>query len=61
MIQDESYTSMTCGNCGIRNKQLGGNETFYCEKCNFETHRDINGARNILLKYMNIFPFHFNS
>jgi IS605 OrfB family transposase len=57
IVQDESYTSMTCGNCGVKNKQLGGNETFYCDKCKYETHRDVNGARNIMLKYLNIFPF----
>ena len=50
-------------NCGFvfevpENKQLGGSETFYCENCKYDTHRDVNGARNILLKYMNIFPFH---
>ena len=43
--------------CGERNKQLGGNETFYCKKCEYETHRDVNVTRNILLKYFNIFHF----
>jgi transposase len=57
IIQDESHTSMACGKCGKKNKTLGGNETFYCQNCNYETHRDINGVRNILLKYLNVFPF----
>lgn len=57
IIQDESYTSQTCGKCGIKNKQLGSKETFNCNSCDYETHRDINGARNILLKTLKMFPF----
>lgn len=57
IVQDERYTSMTCGQCGMKNKQLGGSETFSCNNCNYKTHRDINGARNILLKYLEQFPF----
>ena len=56
-IQDESYTSKTCGMCGILNNKLGSSETFICSKCGYETHRDVNGARNILLKSFGLFPF----
>ena len=50
IIQNESYTSQTCGRCGYRNKNLGSSLTYECPKCQYETHRDVNGARNILLK-----------
>jgi putative transposase len=57
VVQDEAYTSKTCGMCGTRNNKLGSNETFICENCTFETHRDVNGARNILLKSLKMHPF----
>ncbi len=57
IVQDESYTSMTCGKCGTRNSTLGASETFLCKTCGYATHRDINGARNILLKALGCFPF----
>ncbi len=47
---DESYTSKTCGGCGEINKNLGGKKEFECSKCRINIDRDINGARNILLK-----------
>ncbi len=49
IIVDESYTSKTCGNCGVLNYNLGSSETFEC-KCGFCVDRDVNGARNILIK-----------
>ena len=48
----EEYTSKTCGNCGHLNEKLGGNKKFHCGKCKKTFDRDINGARNILLKYL---------
>ena len=57
IIQNESYTSQTCGRCGYRNKNLGSSLTYECPKCNYETHRDVNGARNILLKSLDLFTF----
>lgn len=46
---NESYTSKTCGNCGTEN-QIGGKEVWTCKHCGCVHDRDINGARNILLK-----------
>ena len=57
VIQNEAYTSKKCGRCGQLNRSLGASETFICKSCDFETHRDINGARNILLKSLGMFPF----
>lgn len=47
----EEYTSKTCGNCGTEN-QIGGKEVWTCKHCGCVHDRDINGARNILLKQM---------
>jgi IS605 OrfB family transposase len=47
---DESYTSKTCGKCSEIKENLCGNKIFECEKCNLTIDRDINGARNILIK-----------
>ncbi|MES9879329.1 MAG: zinc ribbon domain-containing protein [Sedimenticola sp.] len=57
IIQDERFTSMTCGKCGTRNTTLASSETFMCKVCDYGTHHDINGARNILLKALGCFPF----
>lgn len=49
MEVDESYTSKTCGSCGNLNNSLGSSKVFKC-KCGFCTDRDVNGARNIMIK-----------
>jgi len=51
-IVTEEYTSKTCGNCGIIKQNLGGNKIFRCSSCKYESDRDFNGARNILIKYL---------
>ena len=52
IITSEEYTSKTCGKCGTLNQTLGGSKTFNCNKCNVTIDRDMNGARNILIKYL---------
>lgn len=49
----EAYTSQTCGNCGFLKKNLGNADVYNCDSCNLKIGRDINGARNILLKSLN--------
>lgn len=49
-ICTEEYTSKTCTNCGNVKHNLGSNEIYDCTKCGLEIERDINGARNILIK-----------
>jgi len=51
-ILSEAYTTKTCGKCGILNNNIGSNKVFNCanESCNLIIDRDINGARNILLR-----------
>ena len=54
-LVDESYTSATCGICGKlkRRGELGSNKTYRCNGvsgCGIVIDRDVNGARNILIK-----------
>ena len=44
----EEYTSKTCTNCGIQSENYKNREK-NC-KCGYKIKRDINGARNILIK-----------
>ena len=52
LLVDEHYTSKTCGNCGNIDDNLGSKKVYKCSKCNAEIDRDINGARNILIKIL---------
>jgi len=51
-IVTEEFTSKTCGACGKLNDKLGSKKDFNCSSCDFKADRDINGARNILLKFL---------
>lgn len=51
IIVNESYTTKTCGNCGSV-REMGGNKKYNCSSCGCSMDRDINGSRNILLRYM---------
>ena len=59
VVQDEKFTSQTCGLCGTRNRQLGSSKIFQCvnPQCHYVTDRDVNGARNILRKHLGCFNF----
>jgi transposase len=52
MLTTEEYTTQTCGRCGHLRKLGLGDRTYQCNQpgCDFRCHRDINAARNILLK-----------
>jgi transposase len=52
ILQDESWTSKTCGRCGNIKPDLGGTKTYECKLCGLTVDRDVNGARNILIKSM---------
>lgn len=49
-LVNECYTSKTCGGCGHVNSDLGGSKVLKCGSCGLEIARDVNGARNILIK-----------
>jgi len=51
-IVNEAYTSMTCGRCGTLYHQLGSQKVFACGQCGYRVDRDLNGARNIYLRYL---------
>ena len=53
-ICDEHFTSKTCGSCGHIHQDLGNNKTFECPKCSYKADRDINAARNILLRFLTL-------
>lgn len=46
----EAYTSKTCGVCGNINNKLGSKDVYECSKCNSTIDRDMNGARNVLIR-----------
>lgn len=50
LIKPEYYTSKTCTCCGNIDYNLGSNRTYNCLKCKIIIDRDINGARNIMLR-----------
>ena len=52
ILLNEAYTSKTCTKCGNLNQTLGSKKTFSCNNCKLIIDRDINGARNILIKYL---------
>ena len=52
VVVDEKYTTMTCGYCGVRNKEVGSQKEWKCPSCNWHHQRDINAARNILFKIL---------
>jgi transposase len=44
------YMGQEDGMCGEINDKLGGGEIFKCKKCGYKEDRDVNGARNVMLK-----------
>ena len=48
----EHYTSQTCTNCG--SLKTDKDTVVKCQVCNFIIHRDLSGARNILLKHLKL-------
>lgn len=51
IFQDESYTSITCGKCGNHENNSKEDRIITCSKCNFRCERDLNGARNIFIRF----------
>jgi len=53
---NESYTTITCGNCGVRNSEVKKNKKriYKCSECEYTTDRDFNGSRNIMIKNHNM-------
>ena len=47
---NEAHTSKTFTNCSHVHNNLGGSKIYKCPQCNHVIARDINGARNIMLR-----------
>ena len=54
IVQEEQFTTKTCGKCGCINENVGSNKIFKCDKCNLIADRDFHAARNILIKYLTL-------
>jgi putative transposase len=50
--ESERYTSRTCPSCGIVKRSNRKTRGFYKCKCGYKCNADINGAKNILLRYL---------
>ena len=50
-VVPESYTTKTCGKCGMQNDEVGGSKVFRCAdpECDYSLDRDLHGARNICI------------
>jgi transposase len=45
----EAYTTKTCSDCGSQ-YEIGSSKKYECKKCFLEIDRDVNSAKNILMK-----------
>lgn len=48
-----SYTSQTCSHCGVIHKESRKGEMYKCKECGSVMDADINGAINILHRFLN--------
>ena len=51
---NEAYTSKTCGLCGHRTN-VGKKEVYKCGSCGYTVDRDMNGARNVFIRFLSIY------
>jgi putative transposase len=58
VLVDEGCTTKTCGGCGTLHNGVGGSKVFTCGSCGFRLGRDLNGARNILLRWLTLSGVH---
>jgi transposase len=49
---DEHYTTKTCSCCGSLHFDIGSNEVFECPNCGVIVDRDLNAAKNMILKHL---------
>ena len=53
MIVGEECTTKTCSHCGTQ-VNVGDSEVYNCSSCDYTADRDVNAARNILLRNMRV-------
>lgn len=56
-VVTEEYTSCTCTNCGHKSTKYDKQREKECAYCHYKIDRDLNGARNILLKNLKAFNY----
>jgi putative transposase len=49
IIIDEMYTTMTCGKCFYKNRNIKSKSEWICPRCNWHHDRDTNASRNMLI------------
>lgn len=49
---EEHGTSKTCSHCGVANMRLGSSKVFRCRSCGQVLDRDINSAKNHVIKFL---------
>lgn len=49
-----AYTSKTCSRCSSRNTKRPRQDQFVCLDCGFQLNADLNGSRNIEMKYTSL-------
>jgi IS605 OrfB family transposase len=50
---DPRHTSQTCSNCGYQHRSNRRSQSvFKCRSCGYQLNADLNGSRNIALKYL---------
>ena len=54
VIQDEAYTTKTCGQCDSVKTMTLADRTYNCKHCGYVCHRDLNAARNILRRSLGV-------
>lgn len=47
---DPAHTSVTCRQCGQTNREYRDGDEFYCTRCGYQVHADVNAAINIAQK-----------
>ena len=57
MRVDSKYTSQTCSNCGVVNKENRDGKLYSCNQCGIVIDADHNAAINILRKGMDVIAF----
>jgi transposase len=49
---NESYSTVTCGHCGLERLMRLDERVFECARCGLRCHRDLHAARNIYIRWV---------
>ena len=51
----EHFTTKGCSRCGVLNHKIGSKKIFHCDSCQLHIDRDINAARNIMIRCLTLY------